>query len=135
MIKYDRIPLNQALAIHPALRGFNISPLYALHQENAARAARCWPESYFNPGIGIYVISDAMDRLLYLGRSNWIGRRLSNYFGGRHLCRIKSDAWTARPAYVRMIAIPNVDLTKTIEWQLIGDLDPPDNLYGRRPRG
>ncbi|MGO9084187.1 MAG: hypothetical protein ACLQBK_03100 [Candidatus Sulfotelmatobacter sp.] len=103
---------------------------------NTAEAGKpsCWPAEYeHSKRVGVYVICGGSGRVLYVGRSWFVGRRLFDYFG----CGAEPDVsmkWTEKPMFVVTVAVP-----QTMEWEaagleelLIDHLHPPDNTRIRR---
>jgi hypothetical protein len=128
---------------HPALpslrRGDERGDLYALFpegKESTPGVALCWNDQWPNSDrTGVYVVFGYSGRLLYVGKADFIGKRLGCYFssegGGR--CRIKHSGWSEQPMYVTTVAVPDESSFEvfSLEQYLIRRLDPCDNTAGR----
>lgn len=82
---------------------------------------------------GVYLIySDLLD-LLYIGKAQPLGARLSQHFGAGRACVPRENFWTKRPRFVINIAVP-LDMpfeAPALEAYLIDALGPPYNVYGK----
>jgi len=82
---------------------------------------------------GVYLIYSASFDLLYVGKAQYLGERLSQHFGSGEICVIRGK-WTHQPPrYVINIAVPT-DMpfeAPALEAFLIGELQPSDNSYGK----
>ncbi len=86
---------------------------------------------------GVYAIFDAEMRLLYVGKSNCLGKRLSNYFQweDRKAGTVKivdsDESWgDTRPAFLATIAVEKDWEASSLEEFLIFHLKPPANKTG-----
>ncbi len=89
---------------------FHLSEFYDLFPEKAEKksCSTKWPAPYpFKDYYGVYLIIDDNLDVIYIGESNSIGRRLSDYFGYADdgSCKVKSSYWSSKPRYVVVIAV------------------------------
>lgn len=111
-----------------------LSPIYTLRPDlSAVRSPDyVWPAPWPNAAApGVYFLFDAEVKLLYIGKSALLGKRLSDYFGyeaGRgSRCKLVSDQWTAPPAYLATVAVQFTFEAPSLEEYLISRLSPPNN--------
>lgn len=112
---------------------FEISPIYSLYPEEGEYGfTESWP--FHNNG-GVYLILDESKNVIYVGKADRFGRRLSDHFrvdpkGG---CRIHAQGWKNEPRYVINIKVTEERLYEnlSLEGYLINILDPDDNTIGR----
>ncbi|WP_042372504.1 GIY-YIG nuclease family protein [Bacteroides neonati] len=95
---------------NPKLIPFLISDKYDLFPTDS-ESVNCWPKCYpYVDRAGVYLVMDAEDNILYIGKSSVaVGRRLGRYFGysadGKS-CLIKDENWTKPPKYIVTVAVP-----------------------------
>ena len=103
---------------------------------------RDWPETAWpNAGkAGVYAIFSAAPALLYIGKTNDFGRRLSSYFvydkedRTKHALVHDKESWTAEPRYILTFPVENDWEASSFEEYMILKLDPPANTRGRVPK-
>ena len=121
-----------------------LSDWYDLFPAESSHAGKRykWPQNFPNAGKpGVYLIFDASEVLLYVGKSERdVQSRLGRYFGcetGRSgPCKVKSISppWKVRPHFVRTIAVEASQEAPLLEAFLIAVLQPPENTRGIRRR-
>lgn len=104
-----------------------------------------WPGYYRDvwkrdPLHGVYMIFDASDKLLYVGKAVLIGKRLNDYFRNaedKTKCKVV-DKWLADSGAtsVRVVILSHDEpqlhfLSPALEWSLIAQLNPPCNTQFR----
>lgn len=86
---------------------------------------------------GVYVILDVNLKILYIGETNLLGRRLSAYFhyatGSDYCTIVDQNEWIGKPEFVATIGVPPETgfEVSAIEEYLISMLKPPNNTLGR----
>lgn len=132
---------------HPGLPRLRVSDVYMLFPDDARDAAlECairpllrWPEPWPNCGApGVYLVFGSNLELLYVGKaslSRGIAARLNDHFGyakdGSRRCEPKGN-WSKRPMYVAAVSVPHSFEAPALEEYLILELQPPENVLGRR---
>lgn len=117
---------------NPELIPFLISDKYDLFPTESD-STNCWPESYqYGDRAGVYLIMDAEDNVLYIGKSSVaIKTRLGILFGrnANKPCNVKDPNWTKTPKYVVTIAVP-IDSPfecASLEEFLLSNIETTDN--------
>lgn len=93
-----------------------LSGLYALfpQQKTDVEVQKSWNDIWPDAGrAGVYFIFGEKVNLLYVGKSQFLGRRLTEHFGydsATEGCRINEQGWKEHPMYVATVAVP-MDLT------------------------
>ena len=125
---------------HPAQQKYVRGDLYALYPEGKKMVGECelcWPDDSWpnSKKTGVYAIFGETGRLLYVGRADFLGDRLADYFtsGVDKRCVIRHSGWTEMPMYVATVAVPDETGFEAyaLETYLIRTLDPVDNTVGR----
>jgi len=86
---------------------------------------------------GVYAIFDPDQRLLYVGKSGNIGKRMSAYFKyenfgeGTLQLRDPEENWHGRPTYLVTVPVNQFWEASSLEEFLIHKLQPPVNINGR----
>lgn len=117
---------------HPKLPSYQWGELYSLYpEENTYGWPQEWPN---NKRSGVYFVFDVNRELLYVGKADVIGRRLSDYFKGRTICKVVHSGWLKQPHYILTIAMPADTWFEhlSLEAYLIQELRPINNIQGIR---
>ncbi len=121
---------------HPSLQKLKPSGLYQLFpEEGVNRKAQYhwddrWPDSE-HPGV-YFVLCDDLG-LLYVGKTNNLGVRLSTYFRyakATRSCEIKGP-WKVRPSYLLTAKVCEHFEASSLEEFLIAKFKPPENKLGK----
>lgn len=66
----------------------------------------CWPNL---EKTGVYMFIDAEGYMVYIGKANSFGSRLSCYckYNGEKGCKLKQDTWQKEPRFVITVAVPD----------------------------
>jgi hypothetical protein len=96
---------------NPDLTKYVISGLYDLYpdSETEYEIEKSWPNPWANSGnAGVYLFLNKNLEIVYIGKSNHLGYRLSNYFSydENKKCKIK-HTWKSEPRFVITIAVPD----------------------------
>lgn len=116
---------------------FEISEIYSLYPEGDEYGFKeSWP--FLNDG-GVYLILDENKNVIYVGKADKFGQRLSGHFraGSMGECIIYSQQWwTNQPRYIINVKVPEDRKYEnlSLEGYLISMLDPDDNTAGRKKR-
>jgi len=120
---------------HPRLAPLEYSEVYALFPEESRLTPMTlnWPDNWpFAGKPGVYLVFGANMQLLYVGKSAWLGRRLSNYFqwsaGRASPCRIVHSGWKTRPMFIATIAVTESFEAAALEEYLIAKVHPEENV-------
>jgi predicted GIY-YIG superfamily endonuclease len=92
-----------------------------------------WTENFRDrSGPGVYAMLDEFeDRILYIGSTKNLDRRLTYWFRGKGARKISS--WDLLPTHAMTISFENIATARQLERYLIGYLDPKDNNRLRLP--
>jgi hypothetical protein len=119
---------------HPRLEPLVCSALYSLFPEKTIDMPTVlnWPSQWPNDDRpGVYMIFGAERQLLYVGKSQWIGRRLSSYFtwsNGRNSgCRVVHSSWRTEPMFVATIPVAESFEGAAVEEFLIAKMNSEEN--------
>ena len=129
---------------NPKLRPLHSSGLYALFPDTSippagVKFAGKWPELWpdvDNPGV--YVFLDANFDVTYVGKTflkQSFGTRFYDWFKREKntgACSVVG-VWKSPPAYVITVPVQEPFEAPSLEEYLIQELDPSDNLVGRKP--
>ena len=122
---------------NPQLAEPSISDLYFLEKQppDSVPKENEWPATFpYASRPGVYVFLDTNGDLLYVGRADNLGTRVSSYFryGKDKACEAK-DTWHPHPPYSLLtVAVTERFEASSLEEFLIGRLDPPVNKKGKR---
>lgn len=125
---------------YPRLAPLVCSALYSLFPEETGEVMPTtmnWPEAWpNNMHAGVYFVFDRVLHLMYVGKTEFFGKRLSTHFPARSE-RIRDNYWrTGRPMFVATVAVEEVFEALTLEDYLIDKFQPPENIRGSsRPKG
>ena len=113
------------------------SPLYFLAKQESGDSSseNTWPARWPNAEKpGVYVLLDADGHLLYIGKADNLGVRLSSYFhhGPNKTCRIKHDWGPKPPCSLFTVPVAETFEAYSLEQYLIEQLNPPINRLGKR---
>lgn len=106
--------------------------LFPENSEKYSIANNSWPG---NHRAGAYLILNPEFEVIYIGQSDSLGRRFSQYFkscGGK--CEIiHPHSWNGLPRYIVSVVVPKKEqhIRLSLEEYLIQGLDPIDNIRGR----
>lgn len=119
---------------HPRLPPLECSGLYALFPEETTDQPTTvsWPAPWpLGDRAGVYLIFGSELQLLYVGKSAFLGPRLSNYFqysaGRGTSCRIVHPGWKTRPMFVATVAVAEPFESATLEEFTIAKAHPEEN--------
>ena len=119
---------------HPRLEPLVCSDMYSLFPEKTMESPTVlnWPAQWPNDDRpGVYLIFGAQRQLLYIGKSQWLGRRLTSYFGwnnGRNsACRVVHSSWRTAPTFVATTAVAESFEAAALEEFLIARVNPEEN--------
>ena len=124
---------------HSDLPNLSVSELYCLDKRLSEGVPddHVWPARWPQAARpGVYFLLGAERKLLYIGRADNLGTRLSNYFryGEDRQC-VPKDDWADRPpCFLLTVAVAEKFEASSLEEYLIDRLDPPTNVRGRRDR-
>lgn len=125
---------------HARLAPLAISEMYSLFPEESRSTPTTlnWPDNWpFAHQPGVYLVFGIGMQLLYVGKSRFLGQRLSNYFrwsaGPESPCRIVHTGWKTRPMFVATIAVAESFEAAALEEFLIARLHPEENFLLTAP--
>ena len=100
-----------------------MSDPYALTPEN-------WKNQIpFAQHPGCYLFLDEDGKLLYIGKANNLGNRVSSYYSGGRIPG--HHKWSVPPRSFHTIRVGTPDMAYNLEQFLIKKLLPPDNIAGK----
>jgi hypothetical protein len=122
---------------HPRLSPLSVSGLYDFFPSESTtfdvgyrwQAQETWPNAN-SPGV--YFVFDSDLRLIYIGQSNKLGRRLSQWFIGSIRCESVQGIWKFRPRFVATVSVQRHFEALALEGHLIDFFLPTENTSLKR---
>jgi hypothetical protein len=122
---------------HPRLAPLSVSGLYDLFpkEPTTVNVSYRWGPQEIWPNAdspGVYFVFDPDLRLLYVGQSSLLGRRLSQWFIGSAQCDHIQGTWKSKPRFVATISVQRHFEVLALEGFLIELFLPPENTSLKR---
>ncbi len=122
---------------HPRLSPLSVSGLYDLYPNKPTtfdvgyrwQPKETWPNA---DSPGVYFVFDDGLRLIYVGQSNLLGRRLSYWFVGTSQCENVRGTWKSEPRFVATVSVQRHFEALALEGFLIEFFLPPENTSLKR---
>jgi hypothetical protein len=119
---------------HPRLATPEHSDVYSLFPQESqdTPTSANWPDDWpLAARPGVYLIFGDKMQLLYVGKTGWLGSRLSDYFkysaGPGSACRVVHGGWRNRPMFIATIAVAESFESAALEEYLIRTVHPQEN--------
>jgi GIY-YIG catalytic domain len=122
---------------HPRLAPLAVSGLYDMFPSEPTtfnvsyrwHPREVWPNA---DSPGVYFVFDSHLRLIYVGQSCVLGRRLSQWFIGSSQCKRTQGTWRSNPRFIATVPVPRHFEALALEGFLIDFLGPPENTSLKR---